>query len=382
MSSMDEYRRLRTNLRIKISNDLSLKPVDDPAALQALIADEVNLSLLGKHVDLRSRKNLMKDLFNALHGLDILQPLLEDESITEIMVNGADSIFIERDGLIERCALVFDNQEHLLDVIQHFFSLGNKNLNLSHPIADLRLADGSRANAVLPPLAPDGPILTIRKFSGIRPDAAALLASGCLSPFALEILKQAVIKRESLFICGGTGTGKTTLLNVLSNFIPKNERVITIEDSVELQLQGLENLVKMESRSPGPEGGGVDIGQLIRTAMRMRPDRIVVGEVRGSEAFDMLTAMNSGHPGTLCTGHANSCADMMRRLCNMVLSNSALPYEAIRENLAASIRYLVHIKRTAEGHRVIDEICRVVPDSAGSFHLEDLPLHGEVGTYA
>ncbi len=375
---MENYKKLRSDLRTKISNDLSIKPLQDPLALQALITDEVNLRLLGQHVDLRSRKNLIKDLFNALHGLDILQPLIEDPTITEIMVNGPNNIFVEREGRIEACELTFDNKEHLSDVLQHFFALGNKNLNLSHPIADLRLADGSRANAVLAPLAPDGPILTIRKFTGVKPDAASLLQHGFLSAFAMETLKQAVIRRESIFICGGTGTGKTTLLNVLSNYIPKNERVITVEDSAELQLQGLSNLVRLESRSPGPEGGGIDIAQLIRTAMRMRPDRIIVGEVRGAEAFDMLTAMNSGHPGTLCTGHANSCADMMRRLCNMILSNSALPYEAIKENLAASIQYLVHIRRNADGSRRLSEICRVVPGSDGQYTLQALPLEAEV----
>lgn len=374
---MDDYRALRQDLRREISDELSLEPINDPERLLSYISNKVNLRLLGQLFDLRSRKALINELFNALHGLDILQPLLEDPEITEIMVNGPKYIFIERQGLIEQTALAFDTHSHLSEVIQHFFSLANKNLNLSHPIADLRLSDGSRANAVLPPLAPDGPILTIRKFCGVRPDAEALLENGFLERRTLYLLRNAVLDRESLFICGGTGSGKTSLLNVLSNFIPAHERVITIEDSAELQLQGLSNLVRLECRSPGPEGGGVDIGQLIRTAMRMRPDRIIVGEVRGAEAFDMLTAMNSGHPGTLCTGHANSCADMMRRLCNMILSESRLPYPAIIDNLASSIRYMVHLTRDANGKRFIDEFCRVLPGQGGQFDLEDLLAHDQ-----
>lgn len=374
---MDDYRALRQDLRREISDELSLEPINDPERLLSYISNKVNLRLLGQLFDLRSRKALISELFNALHGLDILQPLLEDPEITEIMVNGPKHIFIERQGLIEQTDLAFDTHSHLSEVIQHFFSLANKNLNLSHPIADLRLSDGSRANAVLPPLAPDGPILTIRKFCGVRPDAEALLENGFLERRTLDFLRKAVLDRESLFICGGTGSGKTSLLNVLSNFIPSHERVITIEDSAELQLQGLSNLVRLECRSPGPEGGGVDIGQLIRTALRMRPDRIIVGEVRGAEAFDMLTAMNSGHPGTLCTGHANSCADMMRRLCNMILSESRLPYPAIIDNLASSIRYMVHLTRDAHGKRQIDEFCRVLPGQEGKFVLEDLLAHDQ-----
>ncbi len=374
---MDDYRALRQDLRREISDELSLEPINDPERLLSYISNKVNLRLLGQLFDLRSGKALISELFNALHGLDILQPLLEDPEITEIMVNGPKHIFIERQGLIEQTDLAFDTHSHLSEVIQHFFSLANKNLNLSHPIADLRLSDGSRANAVLPPLAPDGPILTIRKFCGVRPDAEALLENGFLERRTLDFLRKAVLDRESLFICGGTGSGKTSLLNVLSNFIPSHERVITIEDSAELQLQGLSNLVRLECRSPGPEGGGVDIGQLIRTALRMRPDRIIVGEVRGAEAFDMLTAMNSGHPGTLCTGHANSCADMMRRLCNMILSESRLPYPAIIDNLASSIRYMVHLTRDAHGKRQIDEFCRVLPGQEGKFVLEDLLAHDQ-----
>lgn len=374
---MDDYQVLREELRKKISNGLSIKTAQDPEALQALIANEVNLRLLGRHVDLRSRKRLMQELFNSLHGLDILQDLLEDDEITEIMVNGPNHIFIERAGRLEQLPLAFDHREHLSHVIIHFFSLANKSLSLNQPIGDLRLSDGSRANAVLPPLAPDGPILTIRKFSGIRPDEEALIESRFISPFAMNLLKEAVRRRESIFICGGTGSGKTTLLNVLSGFIPSCERVITIEDSAELQLQGLLNLVRLESRLAGPEGGEIDIARLIRCAMRMRPDRIIVGEVRGAEAFDMLTAMNSGHPGTLCTGHANSCADMMRRLCNMILSCSRLPYQAIRENLASAIRYLVHLRRFPDGQRKVDEITLVIADGNGDFRLEPLALEAE-----
>ncbi|MBN1891252.1 MAG: CpaF family protein, partial [Clostridiales bacterium] len=261
---------------------------------------------------LSEKRDLALSIFNSMRRLDVLQPMMEDPGITEIMVNGFDCVFFERDGFLFDSDIHFKDQETLQAVLTHFFSRANRPLNEASPIADLRLPDGSRANAVLPPIAPDGPILTIRKFTGIRPNMESLIRQEFISEEAADYLAEAVKNKQTIFICGGTGSGKTTFLNTLSSFIPKDERVVTIEDSAELSLQGLNNLVRLEARLPGPDGqGGINIGQLIRTALRMRPDRIIVGEVRGSEAADMLHALHTGHPGSLCTGHANSCVEML-----------------------------------------------------------------------
>ena len=317
-------------------------------------------------------------LFNRMRRLDILQPLMDEESVTEIMVNGPSRIFYEKNGQLYPSELRFDNADQLQQLILHFFSSANRPLNEAFPIADLRLPDGSRANAVLPPIAPDGPIFTIRKFTGIRPDIQSLIQSGFITSEAARYLSRSVKSRKTIFLCGGTGSGKTTFLNVLSSFIPKTERVVTIEDSAELSLQGIANLVRLESRLPGPDGhGGVDIGQLIRTALRMRPDRIVVGEVRGSEAADMLHALHTGHPGSLCTGHANSCLEMLERLVTMVMAGSTLPYDAVIRQIAMGVDILVHITRGRNGLRYIDEICEVRPIRDEQFQIEPQFLYKE-----
>jgi pilus assembly protein CpaF len=245
-------------------------------------------------------------------------------------------------------------------------------------VADLRLPDGSRANAVLSPVAPDGPIFTIRKFTGVRPDIETMISQGFLSASAADYLSSSVRARKTIFLCGGTGSGKTTFLNTLSSFIPAEERVVTIEDSAELSLQGLQNLVRLEARLPGPDGQGeISIGQLIRTALRMRPNRIIVGEVRGSEAADMLHALHTGHPGSLCTGHANSCEEMLTRLATMVLAGSALPFDAVIRQIVMGVDILVHIVRTSEGKRMIDEIVEVGPLENNQFTVIPIFLYKE-----
>ena len=334
----------------------------DDMTFKEIIADIINQSSKYGKMPLEEKRQLAVRLFNRMRRLDILQPLMDDESVTEIMVNGPSHIFYEKAGRLFPSDLKFDDSSTLEQLIMHFFSTANRPLNEAFPIADLRLPDGSRANAVLSPVAPDGPIFTIRKFTGIHQDIQTLVRSGFLSKDAALYLSHAVISKKTIFLCGGTGSGKTTFLNVLSSFIPKNERVVTIEDSAELSLQGISNLVRLESRLPGPDGhGNIDIGLLIRTALRMRPDRIVVGEVRGSEAADMLHALHTGHPGSLCTGHANSCFEMLERLVTMVMAGSTLPYDAVIRQIAMGVDILIHITRGRNGQRYIDEIVEVCP---------------------
>lgn len=342
----------------------AMHPYDeiDDNTFKEIIADLINQSEKYSRLPLEEKRKLAVKLFNRMRRLDILQPLMDDETVTEIMVNGPSHIFYEKNGRLYPSSLRFEDSGTLEQMILHFFSTANRPLNEAFPIADLRLPDGSRANAVLSPIAPDGPIFTIRKFTGIHPDIHTLIESGFLSKEAALYLSHAVVEKKTIFLCGGTGSGKTTFLNVLSSFIPKNERVVTIEDSAELSLQGIENLVRLESRLPGPDGhGGIDIGLLIRTALRMRPDRIVVGEVRGSEAADMLHALHTGHPGSLCTGHANSCFEMLERLVTMVMAGSTLPYDAVIRQIAMGVDILIHIRRGKNGVRHIDEIVEVCP---------------------
>lgn len=350
----------------------------DDHTFREIIADIINQSDICSALSLEEKRHLAIKLFNRMRRLDILQDLMDDSSITEIMVNGPGHIFFEKGGQLFPSDLKFENRDTLEQLILHFFSSANRPLNEAFPIADLRLPDGSRANAVLPPVAPDGPIFTIRKFTGIRPDIHSLIKCGFITKEAAVYLSHSVISKKTIFLCGGTGSGKTTFLNVLSSFIPKNERVVTIEDSAELSLQGITNLVRLESRLPGPDGhGGVDIGQLIRTALRMRPDRIVVGEVRGSEAADMLHALHTGHPGSLCTGHANSCYEMLDRLVTMVMSGSTLPYDAVIRQITMGVDILAHITRGKDGRRFIDEIVEVRPILDNRFQVENIFTYKE-----
>ena len=325
------------------------------------------------HLTLMQKRELATRLFNRMRKLDILQPMMDDPEITEIMVNGPQHIFYEKGGRLYTSPLQFRSQTELEVMISNFFSRANRPLNEAHPIGDLRLPDGSRANAVLPPVAPDGPIFTIRKFAGIRPSIAAMIQQGVLPADAAQYLQQSVIEKKTIFLCGGTGSGKTTFLNTLSAFIPPEERVVTIEDSAELKLQGLTNLVRLEARLPGPDGaGGVEISTLIRTALRMRPSRIIVGEVRGKEAADMLQAIHTGHPGSLCTGHANSCLEMLSRLAAMALAGTTLPYEAIIQQITMGIDILIFLERTSTGHRRVKEITEIEGYEDHQFQLKTI----------
>ncbi len=349
-----------------------LRSETDPSdeKLKEIISDVISDTELGINLNLEKKRELAQKVFNSLRRLDAIEPLMQDPSITEIMVNGPENIFYERGGKLYKSDIKFSDAQSLQTVISCFFANQNRPLNEANPISDLRLPDGSRANAVLPPIAPDGPIITIRKFTGISHDIVTLIRQGFITEEAARFLCDCVRNKKTIFLCGGTGSGKTTFLNILSGFIPIDERVITIEDSAELNLQGIKNLVRMESRLPGPDGNGeVNIGTMIRTALRMRPDRIIVGEVRGTESADMVHALNSGHPGSMSTGHANSCLEMLERLTGLVMAGSQLPYEAIVSQLSMGIDLIIHITRNREGKRYIDEISQVLPSKNNNFNL-------------
>ena len=307
-----------------------------------------------KYISLKEKTELGKELFNAFRKLDILQEFLEDETITEIMINGTQSIFFERDGKIMQSDKRFVSRRKLEDVIQQMVSETNRMVNESVPIVDTRLLDGSRVNVVLYPTALNGPIVTIRKFAKEVITLERLRTWGAVNKEIISFLKILVRSKYNIFISGGTGSGKTTFLNALSQYIPKDERVITIEDSAELRLNGIPNLVSLEARNANVEGEGeISIRDLIRTALRMRPDRIIVGEVRGKEAIDMLQAMNTGHDGSLSTGHANSPGDMISRLETMVLMGMNLPLSAIQRQIASGVDILVHLGRLRDKSRKV-----------------------------
>lgn len=309
----------------------------------------------------KERKQFCQEAFNALRRFDILQPLIEDPAITEIMINGYNKIFVEEEGHVHLLKEQFRSKEALEDIIQRMVSKVNRVVNESNPVVDARLEDGSRIHVVLPPLALNGPILTIRKFAKESITMEQLVTWGSISSGAADFLRILVEAKYNIFVCGGTGSGKTTFLNVLSNYIPKEERLITIEDSAELQIKSLENLVQLETRNANVEGKGqVKIRDLIKASLRMRPDRIVVGEVRGEEALDMLQAMNTGHDGSLSTGHANSCKDMLSRLETMVLTGAEIPLQAIRQQIASAIDIMVYLGRLRDGSRRVLEIVEVL----------------------
>ena len=299
-------------------------------------------------------------MFHSVRKLDVLQELIEDETVTEIMVNGPDAIFVERAGKLSRWEKTFTSGEKLEDVIQQIVGKCNRVVNESMPIVDARLENGARVNAVVRPVALNGPILTIRRFPDTPITMEKLIALGSLPAECAEFLKTLVRARYSMVIGGGTGSGKTTFLGALSNFIPSDERLITIEDNAELKIQGIENLVRLEAKMANTEGAkSVTIRDLIKTALRMRPDRIVVGEVRGGEAVDMLQALNTGHEGSLSTAHANSAEDMLSRLETMTLMGVDLPLEAIRRQIASGVDILIHLGRMRDKSRKVLEITEI-----------------------
>lgn len=323
-----------------------------------------------QYMRFRDRRKMRREIFNSMRKLDVLQELIEDEDVTEIMINGPRHIFVEKEGSLYETGLTFDSEERLSDIAQQIASEGNRIVNESTPILDVRLEDGSRVNIVMPPIALEGPVITIRKFPKDPLTMEKLVAMGAVTPEADRFLKALVEARYNIFISGGTGAGKTTFLNILSNYIPVSERIITIEDSAELQIQNVENIVRMEARNANVEGKNqVTIRDLIRSALRMRPDRIIVGEIRDATAIDMLTAMNTGHDGSLSTGHANSPKDMLNRLETLVLMGMDIPLPAIRQQISSAIDIIVHLGRLRDRSRKVLAICEIGEVEQGEIQI-------------
>lgn len=353
----EDWEKLRARLRSQVQDRLDLSRELTDEEVQALIDEEIMACSRSSYLLLEEKLRMQKELFHAMRRLDILQELIEDPEVTEIMVNGPDHIFIEKKGRIFRWERRFSTRIQLEDVVQQIVSFCNRSVTKASPIADARLADGSRVNIVLDPVALNGPVITIRRFPEEPVRIAQLVSWGSLTEEAVEFLKAAVQAGYNIFVSGGTGSGKTTFLNALSEFIPETARVITIEDNAELQLDRVRNLVTLEARGANLEGEReITIRDLIRTALRMRPDRIIVGEVRGAEAIDMLQAMNTGHDGSLSTGHANSPRDMLSRLETMVLMGMELPLMAIRRQISSGVDLIVHLGRLRDGSRRVLEI--------------------------
>jgi pilus assembly protein CpaF len=351
--------------------DLTKDPQDDDIldSISALVAEKSK----ERYLNLKEKQEVISSVFNSMRRLDILQPLLVDPTITEIMINSPEEIFIERHGRIEQLSMGFESSEKLENIIQSIVAKVNRVVNEASPIVDARLQDGSRVNVVLPPLALKGPTMTIRKFPEEPLTIVGLVQMGALSQEAADFLAKLVRSKFNIFVCGGTGSGKTTFLNALSDFIPSDERIITIEDSAELQIKNIKNLVRLETRNANTEGKGeISIRDLIKTSLRMRPNRIIVGEVRGAEAMDMLQAMNTGHDGSLSTGHANTTKDMLSRLETMVLSGASLPVEVIRKQISAALDIMIHLGRLRDGTRKVLEITEVLGFANGDIELRPL----------
>ena len=367
---IDEKETERLIAIVRSEIDLSSDPSEDE--VKVLIAQTVYRETFEKNYSYKDRDNLVKIIFDSIRKLDVLQELIEDEEISEIMVNGYDRIFVEKRGNIFEWPKKFASKEKLDDVIQQIVSSCNRAVNESEPIVDARLPDGERVNIVLSPPAVIGPIMTIRRFPKEVFTMEKLIENGSITGEAAEFLKSAVRSGYNCFVSGGTSSGKTTLLNVLSEFIPKGERVITIEDSAELQIKSVENLVRLETRNSNSSGcAAITIKDLIKTALRMRPDWVIVGEVRGAEVADMLQAMNTGH-FSMSTGHANSSKDMITRLEAMYLQNAEIPLESIRRQIASGIDIMIHLERGENGIRRVTEISEVTSDEDKSIVLRKI----------
>lgn len=360
---------------------VSLDDVSDDE-LRDYISAEISKRSAEFYLGVSERIDLIDAVFSSIRGMGLLDEIMNDENITEVMINGPDDIFVEKSGKDKRSSLIkldkkFESRQKLEDIVQKIVGKAGREVSQSNPIVDTRLMDGSRVNVVMPPIALNGPIVTIRKFSRDPMTFERLIAYGSVTPQIRDLLKDLVAAKFNIFISGGTGSGKTTFLNALSNFIPSDERVITIEDSAELQIVNIPNLVRLETRNANSAGeGAISIRDLIKSALRMRPERIVVGEVRGGEALDMLQAMNTGHDGSLSTGHANSAHDMLSRLETMVLTGAeGLPLPAIRQQIASAIDIIVHLSRMSDKSRKtvsISEVERL--DEKGNIILNDLFL--------
>lgn len=367
-------------LRLKkiVTDSLPLSQLSDDD-LFSEIENIVDEQTRGQYFSIQQRVDLVQQVYSSIRGFGILDSIIADDSITEVMINGPENVFIEKAGKVRRIDSTFESQRKLEDIIQRIVGLAGREVNQSNPICDTHLPDGSRVNVVLPPISLCGPILTIRKFSKTPMTIEKLIQYGSITQEIADKLELLVHAKYNIFISGGTGSGKTTFLNALSNYIPKDERVITIEDSAELQITGVDNLVSLETRNANASGAGaISIRDLIKSSLRMRPERIVVGEVRGGEALDMLQAMNTGHDGSLSTGHANSTEDMLSRLETMVLQGAAgLPLEAIRSQIGSAIDIIIHLSRLRDKSRKTMEITEVVGYKNGEIILNPLYVFEE-----
>ncbi|MDE5718728.1 MAG: CpaF family protein [Lachnospiraceae bacterium] len=373
-----EERRKILKERLLESIDYSRESSDEE--IRELIDEMLVREARENPLSLSERGRLRRELFHAVRKLDVLQELVDDPQVTEIMINGPDRIFIERSGRLTESGLRFDSGEKLHNVIQQIVSDCNRVVNEASPIVDARLENGARVNVVLNPVALNGPIVTIRRFPDQPITMENLVSFGSVTEEVCEWLSRLVRAKYNIFISGGTGSGKTTFLNALSNYIPAEERIITIEDSAELQIRNIRNLVRMETRNANVEGcREITIRDLIKTSLRMRPDRIIVGEVRGGEAFDMMQCLNTGHDGSMSTGHANSSRDMLSRLENMILMGIEIPLEAIRQQIASGIDVIVHLGRLRDKTRKVLEIVEVCGFEKGEIMLSPLYRFEEEG---
>ncbi len=377
MNNAEERRKI---LKEKLLESIDYSRESSDEEIRELIDEMLVREGREKPLSLSERSRLRRELFHAVRKLDVLQELVDDPQITEIMINGPKKIFIEQNGRLIESELRFDSEEKLQNVIQLIVSDCNRTVNEASPIVDARLANGARVNVVLNPVALNGPIVTIRRFPNKPITMEDLVSFGSITEEVCEWLSRLVRAKYNIFISGGTGSGKTTFLNALSNYIPGEERIITIEDSAELQIRNIRNLVRMETRNANVEGcREITVRDLIKTSLRMRPDRIIVGEVRGGEAFDMMQCLNTGHDGSMSTGHANSSRDMLSRLENMILMGIEIPLEAIRQQIASGIDIIVHLGRLRDKTRKVLEIAEVRGFEKGEIVLSPLYRFEEEG---
>lgn len=369
----EELQQFVKDTKLYIYDNFNLNAMTD-AELEEAVEALVNQQLQGLYVPIEQWALIVKQVYSAIRGFGLLDAIMADDDITEVMINGPEDIFIEKKGCLQKLDQSFESESRLEDIVQKIVGLAGREVNQANPIVDTRLPDGSRVNVVLPPIARNGATVTIRKFSKTPMTIEQLIKFGSITQDIANVLKKLIRAKYNIFICGGTGSGKTTFLNALSNYIPKEERVITIEDSAELQIVGIDNLVSLETRNANASGAGqITIRDLIKSSLRMRPERIVVGEVRGAEALDMLQAMNTGHDGSLSTGHANSTKDMLSRLETMVLQGAeGLPLEAVRQQIASAIDIIIHLSRLRDHSRKTMEITEVIGYENGEIILNPL----------
>ena len=374
----EQQQQLIIDVKNYVTENLPLNSISDEE-LQEKVEEIVAQKIGSAYCPIDQRVSVVEQVYSSIRGFGLLDSIIKDDTITEVMINGPDNIFIEQNGRLFKLDKQFESQRRLEDVIQRIVGLAGREVNQANPICDTRLPDGSRVNVVLPPIALCGPTLTIRKFSKTPMTIERLIQYGSITKEIASKLELLVKAKYNIFISGGTGSGKTTFLNALSNYIPKDERVITIEDSAELQIVGVENLVSLETRNANTSGAGqITIRDLIKSSLRMRPERIIVGECRGGEALDMLQAMNTGHDGSLSTGHANSTEDMLSRLETMVLQGAAgLPLEAIRQQIASAVDIIIHLSRLRDKSRKTMEITEVVGYENGKIILNPLYVFEE-----